>query len=183
MSAPVSTPPAHSRRSLATPAASSITSWALRVLVAACLVVDAVVHLQLASGYGQATAPGHLSEGLLFRVEAFTAIAVALLVLIAGNRAAFALAFAVAASAFVVVVAYRYLNIPALGPIPAMYEPLWFTKKTATAIAEGTGALAAAIGYTHARPRSHSRGQEHHSTGRLDDLPTSTHQIPRSSHG
>lgn len=142
---------AHWLRSVAQPAATSTTSWVLRVLVAACLVVDAVVHLQLAGGYGQATAPGHLSEGLLFRVEAIAALLVALLVIALGNRSVFAIAFLVALSAFVVVVLYRYVNIPAFGPIPSMYEPLWFAKKTTTAVAEGAGALFAAIGFAHAR--------------------------------
>ncbi|MDQ2850047.1 MAG: hypothetical protein M3Y49_04810, partial [Actinomycetota bacterium] len=79
-----------------------------------------------------------------------------LLVIILGNRAAFGIAFMVTASAFVAVVAYRYLNIPAFGPVPSMYEPVWFAKKTITAIAEGAGALLTAIGYTHARRQEHN---------------------------
>ncbi len=140
-----------SARSIEGSAADRTAGWVLRVLVAACLAVDAVVHLQLASGYGQATAPGHVSEGLLFRAESVTALLVALLVLVLGNRIAFGVAFVVAASAFVVVVLYRYVNVPALGPIPSMYEPLWFAKKSVTAVAEGLGAVLAAIGFLMVR--------------------------------
>ncbi|MEO6998536.1 MAG: hypothetical protein ABI112_10675, partial [Terracoccus sp.] len=73
--------------------AGSPVNWVLRVLVAACLVVDAVVHLRLATTYGQATVPGHLSEGLLFQAESIAALVVAVLVLVLGSRAAFAAAF------------------------------------------------------------------------------------------
>lgn len=128
----------------------SVASWVLRVLVVACLVADAVVHLRLASRYGMASAPGHLSEGLLFRVESVVALVVALLVLVLGNRIAFAAAFIVAGSAFVAVVLFRYVDVPAFGPVPAMYEPIWFRDKTISAIAEGLGAVLAAVGFAHA---------------------------------
>ncbi len=131
-----------------------MTNWVLRVLVAASLVTDAVVHLQLASTYDHAGAPGKLSEGLLFRVESVVAIVVALLVLALGNRVAFAAAFVVAGSAFIAVLLSRYVNVPAIGPIPSMYEPLWFTKKSISAIAEGLGAVLAAVGFFHARGRA-----------------------------
>lgn len=124
-----------------------LVDWGLRLMVAACLVVDAVVHLRLASQYGQASAPGHLSEGLLFRVESVAAIVVALLVLVLGNRAAFAAAFVVAASAFAAVMLFRYVDVPAFGPLPSMYEPVWFGQKTVSAIAEGLGAALSALGF------------------------------------
>lgn len=130
-------------------AGTGIAGWVLRVLVAACLVADAVVHLRLASRYGMASAPGHLSEGLLFRVESIVALVVALLVLVLGNRIAFAAAFVVAGSAFVAVVLFRYVDVPAFGPVPSMYEPLWFRDKTISAIAEGLGAVLSAAGLAH----------------------------------
>lgn len=129
----------------------------LRVLTAAALVVDAVVHLRLAGQYSHAGSGGMISEGTLFRVEAVAAIVAALLVLAVGNRVTFAFAFLVAASALVVVLLYRYVNIPAFGPIPSMYEPVWFRQKTVSAIAEGAGAVLAAIGLGLARGRHRSR--------------------------
>lgn len=121
-----------------------------RVLVVAALVTDAVVHLRLAGMY-QAAAPGGIGEGTLFRIEAVLAILVALFVAIRGSRMAYAAAFVVALSALVVILLYRYVNVPAFGPIPAMYEPIWFFEKSLTALAEGVGVIAAAAGFGYSR--------------------------------
>lgn len=133
------------------------TSWSrsavglLRVVVAAGLVVDAVVHLRLASQY-QLAAPGGIGQGNLFRVQAVVALLVAVYVLVRGSRTAFLAAGAVALSAFVAVVLYRYVQVPALGPIPSMYEPVWFFEKTLSAVAEGlTGLVALLAGFTAGR--------------------------------
>lgn len=132
----------------------SITEVALRVIVVAALAVDAVVHLRLASGY-QAGQPAGIGTGNVFRIASALAIVAALWVLLRGSRAAYAAAFAVAFSALVAVVLYRYVDVPQLGPIPPMYEPIWFFEKTLSAVAEGVGAIAAAIGVAIAgqRPR------------------------------
>lgn len=130
--------------------AETPVGWGLRVLVTACLVTDAVVHLRLASQYALASASGHLSEGLLFRVESIAALVVALLVLVVGNRVVYAAAFIVAGSAFLAVMLFRYVDIPAFGPIPSMYEPIWFRQKTVSAIAEGVGTVLSAIGFVRA---------------------------------
>jgi hypothetical protein len=53
----------------------------------------------------------------------------------------------VAGSAFIAVLLYRYVNVPAIGPIPAMYEPVWFFEKSLSAVAEGLGAVLAAVGF------------------------------------
>jgi hypothetical protein len=52
----------------------------------------------------------------------------------------------VALSAFIAVVLYRYVDVPALGPFPAMYEPVWFFEKSLSAAAEAVGAILAAVG-------------------------------------
>lgn len=120
---------------------------ALRLITAAGLAVDAYVHADLASEYDgiQAT----ISQGALFRIEAGAASLAALLVLILlrrGSRAAFAFAILVAASAFGAIMLYRYVDVGTLGPLPNMYEPVWFTEKTTAAIAEAAAVLAAAAG-------------------------------------
>lgn len=131
---------------------------AARVFTAAGLLVDAVVHLQLASGY-QAAAPGGIGEGSIFRVEAVVAVLVALAVLIRPGRVVYAIAFVVAFSALAAVLLYRYVDVPALGPIPSMYEPVWFTAKTTTAVAEAVATIGAAAGLlsVRTRPAAHSR--------------------------
>jgi hypothetical protein len=118
------------------------------------LVVDAVTHLQLASVY-QMAAPGGIGQGNLFRVEAVLALLAAVFLLVSPSRIAYAAAFAVAAGGLAAVLLNRYLDVPALGPIPSMYEPLWFAKKTATAVAEAgaaAGALTGLLSRTQSAP-------------------------------
>ncbi|BAS09265.1 hypothetical protein AHiyo4_26870 [Arthrobacter sp. Hiyo4] len=130
-------------------------NMALRVLTALALFIDAGVHIYLAPGY-QAASPGGIGQGNLFYLESAAAVLAALWVLFRGSRASFALALVVALSAFVAVVLYRYVNIPAFGPFPAMYEPVWFFEKSLSAVAEGVGALLAAVGVVRTGPRGRS---------------------------
>ena len=126
-------------------------SMALRVLTALMLFIDAGVHIHLAPGY-QAAAPGGIGQGNLFLLEGVAAVLAGLYVLIRGSRPAYALALAVAFSGFVAVVLYRYVDIPAFGPFPAMYEPVWFFEKSLSAVAEGAGTLFAALGLVRSAP-------------------------------
>jgi hypothetical protein len=130
--------------------AGDVVRAALRVLVAAALVTDAVVHLRLAANY-QLAAPGGIGQGNLFRIEAVVAIGVAIYVLIGRSRASFAVAFVVLSSALAAVVLYRYVDVPAIGPIPSMYEPIWFFQKSLSALAEGVGAVLAVAALTTTR--------------------------------
>jgi hypothetical protein len=119
-----------------------VAGLVLRVVVAAGLVVDAVVHLRLAPGY-QLADPAGIGQGNLFRVEAVVALAAAAFVLLRGSRLSFLVAALVGLSALAAVVVTRYVEVPALGPIPSMYEPVWFFQKSLSAVAEGVaGCLA-----------------------------------------
>lgn len=125
-----------------TPAPGSGALWGIRIGTAAALVVSAVIHIQLAPGYQQA-APGGIGQGTLFLVQAGAAVLAAIYVLLKNSRVAFAAAAAVALSSLAAVILYRYVQIPALGPLPSMYEPVWYTAKTITAVAEAlAGGLA-----------------------------------------
>jgi hypothetical protein len=125
-----------------------VVGLAFRLIVAAGLVVDAVVHLRLAPGY-QLAIPGGIGQGNLFRVEAVVALAAAAYVLLRGSRLSFLVAALVGLSALAAVVETRYAQVPALGPIPSMYEPVWFFQKSLSAVAEGVAGclalLAAAV--------------------------------------
>ncbi|HEY1155855.1 MAG TPA: hypothetical protein VGE95_06170 [Arthrobacter sp.] len=114
--------------------------WVLRVLTAAALAVDAVVHARLAPGY-QAAAPEGIGEGNLFLAEATVASVAGLYVLIRGSRRAWVLALLTAGGGLAVLLLYRYIDIPAVGPFPAMYEPIWFFDKTLTALAQALAVL------------------------------------------
>jgi hypothetical protein len=124
--------------------------FGIALVVAIGLAVDAVVHLPLAPGY-QLAAPGGIGQGNLFRVAAVAAVLTALWVLVRPSRLSFAAAFLVASSALAAVLLYRYVDVPALGPIPSMYEPLWFPEKAASAVAEGVAAVAALVGLARTR--------------------------------
>lgn len=128
----------------------------LRLFVVTALGIDAVVHWQLAPGY-QLAAPAGIGQGNLFRLEAVAAVLVGLYVLVRGSQPAYAAALLVAGSAFIAVLLYRYVDIPAIGPIPPMYEPVWFFEKSLSAVAEGLGAVLAGVGFLRQRRSARRR--------------------------
>lgn len=114
----------------------------LRLLAAGGLGVDAYVHLHIAGDYG-AVRTSSLTEAQLFRVEAVLAVVAAAAVLLV-RRWYTALAPAlVAGGGLALLLLYRYQRVGAVGPIPSMYEPVWFHDKTVTAWAQGAATLAA----------------------------------------
>ncbi|WP_253905655.1 hypothetical protein [Arthrobacter sp. H5] len=57
------------------------------------------------------------------------AVLAALHVLIRGDRVAYVVAAVVGLPASAAVVLYRYVQVPAIGPIQSMYEPVWYGKR------------------------------------------------------
>lgn len=132
-------PPPIRQRSLRGP-----SELGLRLLAAAGLVVDAVVHLLLAGDY-DANPGSLLSEGALFRVEAVAAVGAALLVLLVRRVATDVVVLAVAASAAAAAILYRYVDIGSFAGLPAMYEPVWFAQKSLSVIGEIVAVLAVVV--------------------------------------
>lgn len=128
---------------------------ALRILVALGLAVDAYVHFVLAPNY-QFAYPDGIGGGNLFRIQAALAVVVAIYVLVRGSKLSFALAALVALSAFASVVLSTFIQLPQVGPIPAMYEPIWFFEKSVSAVAEGIAGVLAMVGFFLA-PRKDKR--------------------------
>lgn len=114
----------------------------LIVVAVAGLAVDAYVHFDLASGYA-AVRTSTLSQADLFRAEGVAAIVAAVGLIVRPRRYTAAFAFLVAAAGTAAVLVYRYVDVGAFGPFPNMYEPIWYTKKTVSAWAEGIAAVAA----------------------------------------
>jgi hypothetical protein len=110
-------------------------SLVLAVVAAAGLAYDAKVHLHLAGTYDPVGST--ITQGGLFRVEAGLAVLAALAVLVSDHWLAWATAGLTALGGVAAVVLYRYVDVGAIGPIPDMYEPLWFGEKTHSAVAEG----------------------------------------------
>lgn len=130
---------------------SATVRLAMRTVTVLALLVDVVVHVRLAPEY-QLAFPAGIGGGNLFRIEAVAALAAALFVLVRGTRLSYAVAFVVAAGGVFAVLLYRYVDVPMLGPMPAMYEPIWFPEKTFSAIAEAIAAVVAGAAVLSSSP-------------------------------
>ena len=120
--------------------------WALRPATAAGLAVDAWVHADLATRYDPNRAPGGLSQGDLFRVEAVVSVVAAVVLLLTPRLLAWLLAWLVAAPALAGLLLYRYHDPGAIGPLPDMFEPLWFPEKSLAGAAEAVALGTATVG-------------------------------------
>ena len=131
-------------------ASSRATYRLLTFVVAAGLAVDAYVHWKLAPDFDgiQATASPHISQGGLFLLEAVLAVVAMLLVLLTRSRLGALLAFLVAAGGLGAVLLYAYVDVGDLGPLPNMYDPIWYPEKTISAIAEAVAAIGALTLFT-----------------------------------
>jgi hypothetical protein len=116
----------------------------LLVVAVAGLAVEAVLHLDLAGNYA-AVRTGTVSQAGLFRAEGVVALLAAVLLLVRPRRYSAAIAAVVAGTALAALLAYRYWDVGRLGPIPSMYEPIWYGRKTVTAVAEAAALLAALL--------------------------------------
>jgi hypothetical protein len=121
-------------------------AWALRVAAAAGLAVDAWVHWDLAARYDANVGTGPVSQGDLFRIEAIVSALVAVALLVSGRLVVWVVAWLVAASAVGAIVFFRYHDPGPLGPLPDMYEPLWFREKSVAAVAEAVAVVTATLG-------------------------------------
>jgi hypothetical protein len=124
--------------------------WFLRLLTAAALAIDAYIHADLAANYDPITQS--ISQGDLFRIEAGVSSFAAVLLILSASRIVWGFAFLVLASGLGALVLYRYVDVGVLGPLPNMYEPVWFTEKSVAAVAEAVGVLASLAGFV-AGPR------------------------------
>lgn len=125
----------------------------VRVLAAAGLVVVAVVHWR--------SAPAHdligdvITQGDLFRLQAGAAAVLALAVLVRPHRLVWSAAALLGGLSLLVVVLTTYVAVPAVGPFPRIYEPIWYADKLVAAGAAGLALCSSclALVLTAARPR------------------------------
>ena len=130
-----------------------------RVVVIVGLAYDVYVHWRLAPNFDTLTGSGRpvsISQGQLFRLESVLALVTIALVATVHRRWTALLAFMVAAGGVGAALLYRYVDVGALGPLPNMYDPTWYSQKTWSVIAEGVAAAAAAVLYFAIRPRAKS---------------------------
>ncbi|MFI9363088.1 hypothetical protein ACIG5E_18840 [Kitasatospora sp. NPDC053057] len=120
-----------------------LTRLLLRLVAATGLAVDAAVHARLADRYD--TVGDSISQGTLFRAESAAASLAVLVVLLWRHRTGDLYAWLVAASGLGALLLYRYVDVGTLGPLPNMYEPIWFADKTLAAWAEGVATAALTV--------------------------------------
>jgi hypothetical protein len=121
----------------------------LRVLVAAGLAADAIVHWRFAPDMapGPNTPDNVIPGDDLFYAQAIAAAVAAVLVLVWARRWTYAIAFLVAASAAGAVLLYYFVDFGQLGPIPRMYDPQWYADKTISFTGEAVATIGALIGF------------------------------------
>lgn len=105
------------------------------------LAIDAYVHLKLAGDLEGVRAT--LSEADLFRIESGMAIVAAVLLLVRPNRLTAGLAALVAGGGTFALLLYYFVDVGAIGPIPNMHEPVMYSDKLLTLIAQGVATVTA----------------------------------------
>ncbi|MGN6724027.1 MAG: hypothetical protein ACTHJM_15580 [Marmoricola sp.] len=113
--------------------------WAFCLVVAAGLGVDAYVHLHDASSYAMVKT-SFISQATLFRIEGIAAIVAAVLLLVRPHWITALLALLVGGGGVAAVLLYTETDPGKIGPLPDMYEPVWFTDKTNSLIGEAVAA-------------------------------------------
>ncbi len=123
----------------------SAARWILIALTALALVVNAVIHLQLAGPFDAITGT-LIGQGWLFRIQAIVNIAVAILLIVV-RRPWVAVAAAVVAAgglALILITVAVPLDLTVLG-LPVLFEPLWYPQKTIAAIVQALAIVTAAV--------------------------------------
>jgi len=122
---------------------SASRALGLRVVAAAALCLSAYLHLDLArgplAGGGQITLAG------LFTAQAVVAVVVAVAVLLRPRRPAWVAVAVVGLASLAALVLSVYVQIPAVGPFPTLYEPVWYPEKAAAAVAAALASVAALV--------------------------------------
>jgi hypothetical protein len=116
--------------------------WTLVAVTVVGLGIDAYTHFDLASLYSHSTTS--ITQQQLFYVEAVLAIVVAVALLFRVNLWTALAALLVSAGGLALLLLYRYVNVGTIGPIPNMYEPLWYDEKSVCAWFEAVAAIASA---------------------------------------
>lgn len=119
-----------------------LARWGMVAVSVVGLGIDAYTHLDLADLYS-VVSTGTVNQGVLFQIEAISAIVAALAVVVRPNRLTAALSALVAGGGAFVLLLYAKVNVGKIGPVPNMYDPGWYTEKSLTLVAELLALLAA----------------------------------------
>ena len=122
----------------------------LRVLVAVALGVSAYLHFDLAEG--PLAGDGKITLAGMFIGQAVVAALVAIWVLVRGDRISLLAGLLVGGASFLALILSVYVEIPAIGPFPTLYEPLWYTEKVIAAVSAGLATVFAGLALLRLRP-------------------------------
>ena len=119
-----------------------VLKWALVLVTEVGLAIDAWTHIDLAPTYAHSATA--ITQAQLFYLEAALVIAAGLALLVRVNLWTAGAAFLIAAGGLALLLLYRYVDVGQIGPIPNMYEPIWYPEKTTSAWGEVLAATGAA---------------------------------------
>lgn len=123
----------------------------LRLLVVIGFAVSALVHLSLAGSPW--VAGGELTLSALFVADAATLLLVGAWILVRPSPVAWAIAVVAGLSSLLPLLVSTYVRVPGPGPLPALYEPVWYAEKAVAAVAAGVAATGSAVALVLARRR------------------------------
>ena len=140
-------------RAAATPATTRET-LVLRAVSFVALCVSAYVHVDLAAAPW--FSDGAFTLATLFVADAAACFLVGMWMIVRGSLLSCLAAGAVAAGSLGALVLAVYVKVPAMGPMPSVYEPFWYTEKVVAAVAAGVAAAAALLAAALLRRHPHS---------------------------
>lgn len=112
--------------------------------------MSAYVHVDLARG--PLVSDGQVTLAGLFIAQAVVAALVAVWVLVRGDGPAWAAVGLVGVVSFAALILSVYVEVPAFGPFPTLYEPIWYADKVVAAVAAaGAAVVALAVLMTRGR--------------------------------
>lgn len=132
-----------------TTARGTHATMAVRLLVAVPLAISGYLHYDLASG--DLFSDGKVTLAGLFVGQAVVAVLVALWLLVRGDRLSLLAAAAVGLGSLAALLLSTWVKVPSIGPLPAVYDPIWYTQKVIAAVAAGFGGLMALLPFGYAR--------------------------------
>lgn len=127
------------------------SSLAFRIVGALALGFSAYLHFKIASHNRPWFENGGIRLSGLFVAQAIAATVVSLWVLVQGIRLAWLAFGAVAIASLVAVVTSTYVEIPAIGPLPKLYDPVWYDDKVLAAVSAGIASIVALVALATAR--------------------------------
>lgn len=126
-------------------------SGALRAATALALGASAYLHVVLAQG--PLVSAGQVTVAGLFLAQAGAATLSALAVLLRPVRGAWVLALLVGLASLAALVLSTYVQVPAFGPFPSLYEPVWYSDKVFAAVSAAVAVACALAVLAQARGR------------------------------